>query len=476
MNPNNSYLTRGTSSSSDGSAAEPQPSAPIFTSAVMIHQQPHAIDFHTADRQHDITALKLTGTQQEARDRDEKTLIVNLEKVSITENHYETPGWKLSCVHVSPLPAYHQLEKHTFYFPTGKLIPVLQGLENLFRADSLVVQYQDGESNSYATVSARCESMDGVKFAVQIWNDRNSSSSSSTTHLIEVQRTGGDSMLFSQHRYAKRILQVAAQASVDSPTTDMSTTGKNETFRSSKIEDPLHYSLPDMQEEQREVDSLMKCCKIPPTAESNLSPAITIAAELLSSRRFDQVALGLESLQTMTDAHKSGYAMAEKTATTILVGSNVTNTNEAVVALPETLAFLAFSGRPLFTMHEADSHLAHYHAASALRIIAQALNIMTPSNSRVFADRVQRQYNAIGTLLANVQNAGHSTHMAYVSTQILVALCRAGVPINNATDNTQNGGGGCLPVVQHANLVGTHCHAALAQASSRLLQELAVRG
>lgn len=482
MNYNNNHPTRDASSSSDGSAAQPQPSAPIFHSAIAIRQQPHAIDFRAPDRQqqlqqNDIAALKLAGTQQQTSDKDEKAVIVSMEKISIMEDHYETPGWKISCLQVLPMPSYHRLEKHAFYFPAGKLIAVLQGLENLFRADSLVVEYQDGESNSYATVSARCESLDGVKFVVQIWKDRNSNSStcsSTTTNVIEIQRTGGDAVLFSQHRYAKRILKVAEQASMDSPTTDVPMIEKDETRAATTTEDPLHYSLSNLQEEQRAVDSLMKRCKVPPAAENNLPSAITIAAELLSSRRFDQVALGLESLQTMTDPYLSGFTMAQKTATTILVGSDATNANGAVAALPDTLAFLAFSGRPLSTMPAADSHLAYYHAGAALRIVAQAVNVVSPSTIRVFANRVQHQYNAVETLLTNVQNAGRSTHTAYVSTQILVALCRAGVPIGGAAaDSNRNG---CLPVVQHANLVGSHCHAALFQASSRLLEELAVRG
>lgn len=184
----------------------------------------------------------------------------------------------------------------------------------------------------------------------------------------------------------------------------------------------------------------------------------------------------------MTDPYKSGYAMAEKTATTILLGcdGDVSRFSEddAGASLPEKLAYLAFSRRHLSTMDKADRHLAAYHAGAALRIVAQALNLLDPSNVRVFADRVllsRHHYNAMDTLLANVQNADRAPHAAYVSTQILVGLCRAGVPIHPVADDFDpHNNGGCRPVAEYANRVGSRCHAALAQASLRLLQELAV--
>lgn len=334
--------------------------------------------------------------------------------------------------------------------------PVLGGLQDIFRADSLIVQYQDGAASE--TASARCESLDGVKFVVQIWQ------SSDADCIAEIQRTGGDSMLFCQHRFAKRILSVVESRSTAPPTDRTAWPPPVETCTS----DPLQYSPEAAKQQQMQLDSMMKYCRVPSAAEGEVESAIVIVADLLSSDRFDQVALGLESLVTLTDPHTSGCTIAAQAARVVLVGSETAP--ELVAALPETLAFLALTGGPLPTMHSAEADLAQYHAYVALNVVAQAVNVLDTPNIQAFVKRVtvQQRLPLVEPLLAGVENASTSPHVAYLSTHILAALCHA-VP-----DIREQIRGKYCPLVQRAKNVGTCSHAALAQASSRLLQELSV--
>jgi len=372
---------------------------------------------------------------------------------------YLPPGWKFGSVNVKPLPVFHQLEKHHSRFPLSKLEPVLGGLQDIFRADSLIVHYTDGSGSSSDTVSARCENLEGVKFVLQIWL------SSSDECVVEIQRTGGDPMLFCQHRFAKRMLDVVRSHSTPPPTDQTTWPPPIKACTS----DPLQYSPEDAKVQQEQLDSMMKYCKVPLSAESEVESAIAIVASMLGSSRFDQVALGLESLATMTDPHKSGCTIAEKAARAVLVGSGNTPSTPPVAALPSTVAFLALSGSPLPSMHPADADLAKYHAFAALNIVAQSVNVLDTSSIQVFATRVvdQQHLKLVEPLLSGVTNANTSPHVAYLSAHILAALCRA---LPGVREQIR----GHLPIVEHAKTVGTCSHAALAQASNRLLQELSV--
>jgi len=370
-------------------------------------------------------------------------------KVSIV---YQPPGWNMVCICVLPLPAYHQVEKFNAKFPKSKVEAVLLGLQENFRADSLTVKYQDGSTTQ--TTMARCVSMDGVKFVVQIWMV------AADQYLVEIQRTGGDCVLFSQHRYGKRILNVVKRCSTPPPT-DQAPPAETRTT------DPLHISPEAAKEEQKQVDYLMKACKVPPSSEMEAMSSIEIAGELVFSTRFDQVAMGLDTCISMTDPNKSGWTVAEKTAKTILLGEE--NAPEKVKMLPDAIALLAFSGGPLPTMDKTDAEFAHYHAFSSLTIVAQAVNVWDAASTAAFVDRVFKlNLEPIDTLLRGVNNASTAAHVAYLSTHILAAVCHA-VPSIREKIRAKY-----LPVVEHANNVGVCSHSALAQASSRLLQELSV--
>ena len=177
--------------------------------------------------------------------------------------------------------------------------------------------------------------------------------------------------------------------------------------------------------------------------------------------------MGLHIVMSMTDPSKSGWAMAFKSSKTVLLGDD--SAPEMVKNMSDTIAYLAFSGRPLPSLDKTDAEFAHYHAFSALTIVAQAVNLWDENSTIVFVDRVRKQgLKPIEVLLDGIGNAGTETHVAYLSAHILAAVCRA-IPSVREDIRAQ-----FRPVVEHANNVGACSHAALAQASKRLLKELSV--
>jgi len=435
---------------------DPSVSEPNFRS-VTTHQQPSL----PGPAIHQQTGAPKQEHRLQLQDGSLEANIIEpaiMEKLLLDEARYEAPGWNFGSVSVKPLPVFHQLEKNHSRFSVTKLEPVLGALQDMFRADSLIVQYTNGSASASTTVSARCENLEGVKFVVQIWL------SSSDECIVEIQRIGGDSMLFCQHHFAKRILSVIESCSAQPPT--------DQTTRHPAIQtctpDPLQYSPEVSKVQQEQIDSMMKYCKVPLSAESEVESAIAIVADMLASNRYDQVALGLESLATMTNPHKSGYTIAEKTARIAVIGAGNAAASPMVVALPNTLTSLALDdGSPLPSMHPADAGLARYHAFAALKILAQSVNVLDTSSIQRFATRVvnQQHLKLVEPLLLGVTNANASPHVAYFSTHILAALCRA---LPGVREQMR----GQLSVVQHAKTVGTCSHAALAQASNRLLQEV----
>ena len=435
---------------------DPAASEPNFRS-VTTHQQPSPPGLAI----HQQTTAPKQEHRLQLQDGSLKPICIEpdiVEKLVLDEAPYQAPGWKFGSVSVKPLPVFHQLEKYHSRFSMSKLEPVLGALQDIFRADSLIVQYTDGSASASTTVSARCENLEGVKFVVQIWQF------SSDECIVEIQRTGGDAMLFCQHRFAKRILGVIESCATQPPTDQNTRQPAIQTCTS----DPLQYSPEAAKVQQEQIDSMMKYCKVPLSAESEVESAIAIVADMLASNRFDQVALGLESLATMTDPHKSGYTIAEKTARSVLIGTGNVASSPMVVALPNTLTSLALAdGSPMPSMHPADAGLAKYHAFAALKIVAQSVNVLDTSSIQLFATRVvdQLHLKLVEPLLLGVINANASPHVAYLSSHILAALCHA---LPGVREQMR----GQLLVVQHAKTVGTCSHAALAQASNRLLQEV----
>ena len=394
-------------------------------------------------------------------------MATNLEKVrirdSLEEQYNNNPcGWNLSSLRVAMLPPYHRLEKNSVTFSSTHLILLLQGLQNLFRAESLVVEYRDGsdvdDTTGSDTVLARCTSLEGVTFVVQVWNNNHNHMNHHTNHppeyVLEIQRTGGDTTLFYQHQYAKRIRQLAMALET---TTDYTRPAKV-----LPIDDPLDFSLVELQEDQKVTDLMVKMmmthgdrCSTT-VVENHVPSAVAIAAKLLSSpQRFDHITMGLESLLSLTDPNKSGLAVAQQAATILLVELK----EPQLASLTDTIAYMAFSGRPTLP----DAPVAHYNASTALRIVAQAFQLVPPDVLVAFYHRTAARYPALfpSTLWSNVQNAKSAPHAAYVSTQILVALGRVGLlPLFLASSDA----------VQHASVVGSRCHAALELASQRLLR------
>lgn len=371
-------------------------------------------------------------------------------------HHPETPCWGTTdTVRVKALPMYYRPEKYSATFPRAKLQAVLYLLQEIFRTDSLKVNYRNGSSTE--TVAAHCESMDGVQFVVQVWEN------CGTNHRVVVQRTAGDGMMFCKHGYAKRVLSAvhscaAAAAATTKPW------GAEEAPAANM--DPLAFSMDAAHEQQRQMDSMMKGVPLSSTlhfaahqtSEDDIASAVAIVEDLLLCRRCDRVSLGLASLVALTDPNSSGYTTALTVAHTVLLGGT---------ELSDIVLCLALAGRwpaSAVLIHD-DDDSDDSHAFSALTVAAQAINLMDNAGIIEFVNRVPRDLVLVDTLLRSVHDAYTSPHAAYLAAHILACLCRA-VPDIRALVGKH------LPTVQLAQHVGTCSHAALAQASHRLLQEL----
>lgn len=375
------------------------------------------------------------------------------------------PGWDILSLIVKSIPLYYQLEKRkSVCFPKDKLQNVLQVLQGMFRTDSLIVQYKNGSESSYETVEAHCKSMEGVQFVVKIWQQQ------ADACVAEVQRTGGDSMLFCKRSYAKRIVK-----SVETVSSPLSTEAPAVAV---EMVDPLAaFTMDNAQQQQRQLYSLMKGVDIPSTSSSDFAcyrttddevkSAMSIVEELLSCQRYDRVLLGFSSLIAMTDLDSSGYTVASTVARSVLLRTS---------KLSDVISSLALSGHwPLsmdsddYDMKYMDEEFGKQHAFAARTIMAQSINLMDQGDIMEFVDKTSGQFSQkfamVDGLLSLVHSANVSPHDAYLATHILACLCRA-VPDVCAQVRCRSA------TVKMAQHVGSCSHAALEQASDRLLREL----
>lgn len=336
--------------------------------------------------------------------------------------------WNADSLKVKRLPMYYKLEKHHAVFDQTELPAVLERLEKLFCKESLMVEYCDGSASSPKTVSARCASLDGVEFAVLIWEIDNE-------YAVEVQRTAGDSLLFSQHQYAQRVLDTVKNVSKTKYPDDDSAIDP----LASRTNIP--WSPYDLLQRQIQV-----------TADQQ-QDALNIVLDLLQSERYDAVQCGLESLVAMTDVSKSGNEQARFVSRIVL--SDASSSNVVV-----SLACFGRFPSPRFD----DRSITKYHQLTALTVLAQAVHLVEITSAEVSDFLNQRSVVMMDALLSAVSNARQAPHAAYLATHILAKLCA----LPDCRCRLQQH----LDTLYHAEHVGKCSHAALATASHRLLEAL----
>jgi hypothetical protein len=351
----------------------------------------------------------------------------NTEKMEFT-TEVNKATWKKEGPVLTRMGMYHPLEISHIRFPCDRLSEVLDFLEEVFRALSLRTIYHD------APLAASCESLEQLELRVSLWKDRKDSAEA----VLEVQRVLGDSVLFCM--YAKRILNAV---------------------RGEKLELAVsrHVPMPALRKAEYTLQYAMRETNI---SEDPVVSALEIAHNLICADRHDARILGLESLCIMTDPGKTGLETAERVARCVLLGEAASQTNHAVLAPIQervlTLTVLgAWPGTSIREAGKRDAYLALVTVANGLRLLAPA-DLTNALNECVRLTGVE----LVEVLLAKVEEAAHHPHSAYFALEALEALCA----LPAVRGHIQ------VPLVKHAQGVGSSSHAALASVSSRVLVAL----
>jgi len=265
-----------------------------------------------------------------------------------------------------------------------------------------------------------------VEFDLVFWASRNDEDSL----LAEVQRTNGEPYLF--YPYVQRIVDAIRGNEDDLEPLD-----------------PLDVDMEDAEAEQQCIDTLfLRCIQDTdpiPSVDEDIRAAIDRDADMLKqSNHYGSVRMALEDIRSMTCVHTSGFRVAKTVATVVL--------NNTSTIITETVATLAANAG-----NSNNSHWKHLEFC-ALTILRQSVNLVDATVLEEFF---------IGLYPATMQSlwagAVHSnTHIAYLATHILSVLRSHG----------ETGAAQRLPL-RRMQLVGTTSHAALANATARLLQCMA---
>lgn len=421
-----------------------------------------------------------------------------LESTSLVE------GWKnvnddetdntAAVASVRPVPVHYPLAPHVVSFPPSQLSRVCDALTYCFYNLSLRVEYQDGDGTK-KTVKAYCESMQGVKLVVQIWKrpmakrlDSGKTPEDMDVNmdcLVEILRLGGDQMEFSP--LVRNILQSiqdsigSTESSTPSPPSSPTVSFSPKRSASTKIPadsppmDPLGFTKNELLGQERRFHTLMRdSVEIHniQTSELTLAPGslqftLEHCEKLLVSPLCDNIHKGLTKLVSLTDPNRSGYTTAKKVATQVLCNVN-SKTSEIVLFLaldrswPTSMDMSADDLRLHMEMRKKHSYLA-------LTIMAQSLSLIDANDLSDCLQVVSRwDLLTVEPLVHFVQHAAVAPHVAYLATHILACLCRWVPEIRARVDRHHHS------VVLMAQHIGTCNHAALAQASDRLLNELLI--
>jgi hypothetical protein len=322
-------------------------------------------------------------------------------------------GWTLP-LQLPLTGPYHPTAHVHFTIAKTDLETVLGRLQTAFYRASCSVQTEEA--------TARCLAMEQVEFVVQIFQHPRDGALA----LMEVQRVSGDGLIYAA-KYVPLIRDAVAGT------------------EQLRIHDVM--SAPSAVVIGK-VASLTAGQRCDPDTEQK---ALEATVDLLRNCRYDARSLGLESLVLMTDPLKSGNELAKMLSHMILTGTDGTLGR----CLFETILTVASTG-----CWPGEQELSPaFHAFQALTVLAHAVNLADTTDLHCLVTACPW---AVDSLWEAVCLADQNPHTACLAAHILAVLCL------NGTVSGKNH----LPAVQRAHTVGACGHAALEQASGRLLTAL----
>jgi hypothetical protein len=395
-----------------------------------------------------------------------------------------TTGWQNAVL--TRLGLYHPLEQCQTTFPKAKLPIVLNSLTNAFQALSLQTTFQS------TPIAANCTSLEQVHWRVSLWESR----SDPDTCIAEVQRCKGDSITFCA--YAKQILGVVVHAA-SAATAPFAPTAAQPMYARTlsmptlvQAERMLAHTFCSQEQQQQQEQQ---------NDATAYYRALEIADTLIHADRLDAHCLGLESLGILTDPEKTGMAGAKLVAAVVLTGRAVTLTDDddeaADVAVYQRLqhavvtAVMTGNGNNSNGMLERDvdrmdtdddsNHVSYYlalvicaNAVSVLSLWASSSASSQDAGAAAKNQEVLEQFlvdterltghSLLDTLVGQVHVCQEQAHLAYLAARILHGLCLASPRVRADLKMKM-----AVPVVQHAQQVGSVTHAALEQITGRLL-------
>jgi hypothetical protein len=394
------------------------------------------------------------------------------ERTQGTHTKILATGWDLKRIQVQRLPMYVEIGKDSVEFPKSKIDIVLLALQDLFLALSLQVQYyscpnekdthtntttktttttnnlihsfRNEENEHFYTVMARCSSMEDVRFIVMIWE------TNKNQYAVEVSHNSGCKDAYYNRKYAVQVLEAVKEASQQQGGEEYHYSAT--TITSKQYYDPLaNFRDPTL---GNQIDNLLRHANVQVESED----AIKIVEDLVQTKRFDTVKLGLDSMLVQTNPRCSGQKQALGAARAVLLQSRPIADIVTSLALEDRFPAGYFDKDILIPT------VTNQHALTAMTVLAQAVSLLADDTSDL-QDFVDRRSFVVEQLMKRVQDADQAPHFAYLAAHILAVIIRA-VPETRHEIRCHT--------VEHAKIIGSSCHGALAKASDRLLQELGV--
>lgn len=318
------------------------------------------------------------------------------------------------------LPALHPLEATAVFVPQASALEVSRRLSDLLRRRSIEAVFE------CAAAKAKCRTADGVDFRIRLYRGRDAYAHGI---IVEVQRRFGSSFGFYQDTVA------LLDAALDQPTADTSATTRI----------PL---VPDDYQDDYQVDAAQSLAFV--------EKLVLAAAAEGGTTCYDKQYLGLQTLQSLTDATRIGTDTALAISKELLRKSSNNNNNKVFDTLLQLVDKQATTKEQEQDADE-DSLYLQNMAMTALA------NAVVTLQGDIDIQLYQQQIRPI--LLKHLHQVEQSPRLAQLACMILEQVVRKNNNKNNKDDNKDDSAvvdeSQLVTLLQEALAVGAARHAAL---------------
>ena len=301
---------------------------------------------------------------------------------------------------------YHPAEPSHVCFSKSQLGRTLARLKDCLRALSCHVLYETNECG------AECQTMDRIHFQITFFEK------DPQTILFEIQRRAGDSFVF-HCQYTRPILAAIRGSQLSS----------------------LHSQSTDCNMAVS-IDHLAIAA-----SEEEVSEAIELAANMISTDRLDACQLGMESLAVLTDTTKTGLSTARKVAHALLMPAEGKSSKLVQILLR-------------YLLDRKESDLTYY----ALKVWSNVWQIAAGDDEThldAFCNTVCPASTLVCSLANRIDHVHEHPHEATLALLGLSALCHEMPQLRIVVPRS---------CVEEAKAMGAFEHAALEQASRLYLE------